>query len=120
LVARVVRGKPVKVAFFGGLGLRRVRDPDAVEGMPGLLIASPLDLAASKVKVVQDRAESKDCLDISRLLESGIGLPEALGAARAVYGPEFNPLPSLKAHCYFGDGDLTSLPGGARTRLAAA
>lgn len=99
--------------------MRRVRDPEDVEGLPGLRIASPLDLAATKVKVVQDRAESKDYLDVSCLLESGIGLPEALGAARAVYGPTFNPLPSLKALCYFGDGDLTSLPGEVRTRLAA-
>jgi Nucleotidyl transferase AbiEii toxin, Type IV TA system len=120
LVSRVERDGPVKVSFFGELGLRRVRDPDTVEGMPGLLIASPLDLAATKVKVVQDRAESKDYLDVSQLLEQGIGLAEALGAARAVYGPTFNPLPSLKALCYFGDGDLASLPRDVRTRLADA
>src|SRR5579864_1077008 len=120
LVSRVDRGGPVKVSFFGGLALRRVRDPQSVEGLPGLRIASPLDLAATKVKVVQDRAESRDYLDVSRLLESGIGLPEALGAARAVYGPTFNPLPSLKALCYFGDGDLTSLAGEVRARLAEA
>jgi hypothetical protein len=120
LVSRVERGGPVKVSFFGGLGLRRVRDPDAVEDLPGLLIASPLDLAATKVKVAQDRAESKDYLDICRLLEHGIGLAEALGAAGAVYGPTFNPLPSLKALCYFGDGDLVSLPHDVRARLAEA
>jgi Nucleotidyl transferase AbiEii toxin, Type IV TA system len=43
-----------------------------------VLYASPLDLAATKVKAVQDRAESKDYLDVSRLLEEGIGLREAL------------------------------------------
>ena len=120
LVSRVERSGPVQVSFFGGLGLRRVRDPDEVEGLPGLFVASPLDLAATKVKVVQDRAESKDYLDVSRLLEHGIGLAEALGAARAVYGPTFNPLPSLKALCYFGDGDLVSLPQDVRARLAEA
>lgn len=31
-----------------------------------------------------------------------------------------NPLPSLKALCCFGDGDLTSLPGEVCTRLAEA
>src|SRR5258708_30713293 len=42
LVCRIDRGAPVKVAFFGGLGLRRVGEPEAVEGLPGLLVASPL------------------------------------------------------------------------------
>jgi hypothetical protein len=120
LVSRIDRCGPVKVSFFGDLGLRRVHDPDAVEGLPGLRIASPLDLAATKVKVVQDRAESKDYLDVSRLLADGLGLAEALGAAGAVYGPTFNPLPSLKALCYFGDGDLMSLPHDVRARLAEA
>lgn len=119
LVCRIERGAPVQVSFFGGLSLRRVRDPDAVAGTPGLHIASPLDLAATKVKVVQDRAESKDYLDIDRLLDDGIALREALGAALAVYGPGFNPLPSLKALCFFADGDLGSLPAAVRDRLVA-
>ncbi|HVR11597.1 MAG TPA: nucleotidyl transferase AbiEii/AbiGii toxin family protein [Thermoanaerobaculia bacterium] len=120
LVSRVDRGGPVKVSFFGGLALRRVRDPQPVEGLPGLRVASPLDLAATKVKVVQDRAESKDYRDIGRLLEEGIGLAEALGAAGAVYGPTFNPLPSLKALCFFGDGDLAGLPQDLRALLVEA
>jgi hypothetical protein len=120
LVARVDRGGPVTVSFFGGLGLRRVRDPEAVDGLPGLRVASPLDLAASKVKVVQDRAEGKDYRDLGRLLEEGIDLADALGAAGAVYGPNFNPLPSLKALCYFDDGDLVTLPPDLRARLVEA
>jgi hypothetical protein len=67
LVAVVERGGPVKVSFFGGLSLRRVRDPEPAEG-PGVLVASLLDLAATKTKAVQDRAEAKDYLDIDRLL----------------------------------------------------
>jgi hypothetical protein len=120
LVCSIDRGGPVKVSFFGGLALRRVRDPDVVEGVPALRVASPLDLAATKVKVVQDRAESKDYLDVSRLLEEGIGLDEMLGAARAVYGPSFNPLLSLKSLCYFGDGDLATLPPEVQARLVDA
>jgi len=120
LVSRVDRDGPVKVSFFGGLALRRVRDPQSVEGLPGLRVASPLDLAATKVKVVQDRAESKDYRDIGRLLEEGIGLAEALGAAGAVYGPTFNPLPSLKALCFFGDGDLAGLTQDLRALLVEA
>src|SRR5262245_42255854 len=56
LVVLAERDGPVKVSFFGGLTLRRVRDPEPAEG-PSVLVASLLDLAATKVKVVQDRAE---------------------------------------------------------------
>jgi hypothetical protein len=119
LVSLVDRGGPVKVSFFGGLTLRRVRDPEPAEGT-GLPIASLLDLAATKIKSVQDRAEAKDYLDVSRLLAEGIALAEALGAARAVFGPAFNPLLSLKALCFFGDGDLSTLPEGIRLQLEAA
>lgn len=119
LVVLAERDGPVKVSFFGGLSLRRVRDPEPAEG-PGILVASLLDLAATKVKVVQDRAEAKDYLDLSRILEEGLELAEALGAALAVYGSSFNPILSLKALSYFGDGDLPSLPEAVRSRLAQA
>jgi len=120
LVSRVERPEgATKVSFFGGLPLRRVEDPEAAADN-GLLIASLLDLAATKVKVVQDRAEAKDYLDLFRILEEGIDISVALGAAQAVYGAVFNPLLSLKALAYFGDGDLRSLPERVRARLAAA
>ena len=51
LVSLVDRGGPVKVSFFGGLRLRRVADPDPGEE-GGIRVASLLDLAATKVKVV--------------------------------------------------------------------
>jgi hypothetical protein len=119
LVSTVDRDGPVKVSFFGGLSLRRVVDPDLAEGA-GISVASLLDLAATKVRVVQDRAEAKDYVDVSRLLEEGIDLSRALGAARAVFGSRFNPLLSLKALSYFADGDLASLPAAVRARLVAA
>jgi hypothetical protein len=119
LVSRIDRNGPVKVSFFGGLTLRRVQDPETLED-PGLAVASLLDLAATKVKVVQDRAEAKDYLDISRILEEGIDLSRALGAAVAVYGEGFNPLLSLKALSYFADGDLVTLSEAVRSRLMKA
>jgi len=119
LVSSVDRDGPVKVSFFGGLAIRRVQDPDRVEG-PGISIAALLDLAATKVKAVQDRAEAKDYVDVDRLLEEGIDLGDALGAARAVYGRPFNPLLSLKALSYFEDGDLSALSEGIRSRLTQA
>jgi nucleotidyltransferase AbiEii toxin of type IV toxin-antitoxin system len=119
LVAVVDRRGPVTVSFFGGLPLSRVADP-ALAGAAGPLVASLLDLAATKVKVVQDRAESKDYLDVARLLDERISLRDALAAALAVYGPTFNPLLSLKALAYFGDGDLPTLPKETRAALAQA
>jgi len=119
LVSLVDRNGPVKVSFFGGLTLRRIQDPEKFED-PRIEIASLLDLAATKVKAVQDRAEAKDYIDISRILEEGIDLSRALGAAVAVYGGGFNPLLSLKALSYFEDGDLSSLPNTVRSRLMGA
>lgn len=119
LTVLVDRGGPVKLSFFGGLSLRRVADPERVIG-PRFWVASLADLAATKVAVVQERAEAKDYLDLDRLLIEGVGLPKALAAARAAYGPRFNPLLTLKALSYFGDGDLSTLSAAVRQRLSAA
>ena len=119
LVSLVDREGRVKVSFFGGLSLRRTLDPER-SAENGIWVASLLDLAATKVKVVQDRAETKDYVDIDRCLEQGIDLREALGAARSIYGPSFNPLLSLKALTYFQDGDLATLPKELQVRLSRA
>jgi hypothetical protein len=109
LVSLVDRGGPVKLSFLGGLPLRRIRDPELAEDA-GIQVASLLDLAATKMAVVQSRAEAKDYRDVSELILAGVGLSEALAAARAAHGPQFNPVLSLKALSFFGDGDLPSLP----------
>ena len=120
LTCRVDRDGPVRVSFFGGLALNRVQDPERVEG-PGLLVASLLDLAATKVQVVQSRASVKDYLDVDALVRlGGIALSQALGAAAAVYGDRFNPILTLKALTFFDDGDLSEIPPVVRDRLAAA
>lgn len=85
----------------------------------GVRVASLLDLAAQKVRVVQVRAERKDYLDLATLIERGITLPRALGAARALY-PEYAPLVTLKALSYFGDGDLDGLPDDVKAAIARA
>jgi hypothetical protein len=114
----VDRGGRVKISFFGGLTLGRVGDvSEAVD--TGVRVASLLDLAAQKVRVVQVRAERKDYLDLATLIDRGITLPRALGAARALY-PEFAPLVTIKALSYFGDGDLDGLPDRVKAALARA
>ena len=111
----VDRGGPVKVSFFGGLTIGRVGQPERCEDNR-VWIASLLDLAAQKMKVILVRAEPKDYCDIYTLLKAGVTLPEALGATKALY-PEFNPVLSLKALAYYGESSLASLPAGVREYL---
>jgi hypothetical protein len=84
-----------------------------------VIVAGLLDLAAQKIKVVQLRAEKKDYLDVCTLLQNGVTLERALGAAQALY-PEFNPMVTLKALTFFDDGDLGTLAESSRSLLVAA
>jgi len=119
LTAIVDREGPVKVSFFGAVGLNRVEDPDVVEEN-GIRVASMIDLVATKLKTVQQRALAKDYLDIASALDAGLGLPPALAAAGAIFGRGFNGALSLKALTYFEDGDLPSLRREARDKLRQA
>jgi hypothetical protein len=120
LSAIVDRGGPVKVSFFGLPDFRRLRPP-CIAPDNRLQVASLLDLAGTKAAVIQQRAESRDYIDIDAIItEGGIDLPTGLAAAAAIYGPQFNPQITLKALSFFGDGDLPRLPEAVRARLAAA
>lgn len=117
LTCRVERDGPILVSFFGELGLGQVAAREQVQGIT-LYVASLLDLAGTKVAVVQQRAEAKDYLDIDGLLQHGITLPTALAAGTVVYGRGFNPLITLKALSYFDD--VPTLAAAVRARLRAA
>jgi hypothetical protein len=119
LTAIVDRNGPVKLSFFGSLGIKRVQDPDIVEEN-GVQIASILDLFASKLKTIQVRAEAKDYRDIVGALNAGLTLAEGLSAAVAIYGREFNGALSLKALTFFEDGDLPRLTPETRKKLLGA
>jgi hypothetical protein len=109
----------VKVSFFGGLTIGRVAEPEpSSDGVAGL--ASPLDLLATKLKVLLQRAERKDYDDVAVLLASGLTLTEGLGAARALYGSAFPVSEALKALVYFADGDLGELPASTQQQLIEA
>jgi hypothetical protein len=108
LTAIVDRDGPVKVSFFGALALNRVHDPDVTEDN-GIQVASLLDVAATKVATIQQRAQAKDYEDVAVILTAGVSLAEAMAAATAVYGGTFNGALSLKALTYFSDGDLPNL-----------
>ena len=118
LPVTVHRAGAVKLSFFG-LTRRRVHDPEVTDD-GAVLVASLLDIAAFKMAVLPERAEAKDYLDVHALLKSGVNLSDALGAAQAVYGGQFNPLITLKALTYFRDGDLPALPEDVKQALRAA
>lgn len=120
LSCEVDRDGPVRLSFFGLPTIEQLLPPIvALEN--NLRVASLLDLAGTKASVVQRRAEAKDYIDIDAMLTDGrIDLPQALAAARAIYGDRFNPQITLKALSYFDDGDVRHLPQPLKDRLARA
>lgn len=106
------------MSFIGGLGLGQVAASEQSNDTL-LHVASLLDLAGTKAAVLQKRAEVKDYLDISAILQrGGIDLPTILAAGTIVHGRKFNPLITLKALSYFDD--VPGLPVEVRTQLARA
>jgi hypothetical protein len=109
----------VFLTFIGGLPWHRVNDPDTSDD--GVTrVASLLDLAATKMRSVWARNEAKDFLDVHALLKSGVSLDDALGAATAVFGEQFEPLISLKSLTHFVGGDLAALPEEVKQALRDA
>lgn len=116
LTAIVDRTGPVKVSFFGGLALNRIQDPDVTPDN-GIQVASLLDVAATKLATIQQRAQARDYEDIAAIIAAGISLSDALAAASTAYGKQFNGALSLKALTYFADGDLPQLSSGTQEQL---
>jgi hypothetical protein len=110
---------PVRLSLFGGLTFGRVGSPQWTSD-DLVLVASPIDLLGHKLKVIQQRAESKDYRDIAALLAAGHNLAEGLGAASALYGNTFAPMEALRALTFFGDGDLPTLPQTVQDSLMQA
>ena len=109
LEAFVNRGGIVKVAFFGGLDtLRRVEDPRQAAGSR-VQVASLVDLAGMKMRVIQMRATWKDYVDIHTLVSHGIDLPTGLAAAKAI-DRSFDAAISVRALQFYGDGTLDRVP----------
>lgn len=117
LVVRTAEG--VLLSFFGGIDNGRVGEPDTAPEN-GLPVASALDLLATKLKTILQRAAAKDYADIAALLRSGLALERGLGAARALYGPGYPSMESVRALCWFGDGDLDTLAEDDRRLLTDA
>jgi Nucleotidyl transferase AbiEii toxin, Type IV TA system len=118
LSVTVDRGGLVQLSYFGGLGIGQVAPAENVEG-PEFKVASLIDLAGTKAKVLPERIEARDYLDIHALLtKGGIPLAEMLAAARLIYGDHFNPLLTLKALAYHEDFTLAELSKRVRADLS--
>jgi hypothetical protein len=116
LTVQINRQGLVKLSFFGGLDLGRVGEPDkTADGV--LSVASLLDLAGTKAAVVYQRAERKDYIDLLAIVNNGLNLAQAMAAARAIYGAQYNPALTLKALTHFGDGDLPKLTPEQKNQL---
>lgn len=116
LEAFVDRGGLVKVAFFGGLDtLRRVEDPRRASGSR-VKTASLVDLAGMKMRVIQARGSWKDYIDIHTLAAHGIDVLTGLAAAKAI-DRNFDPIISIRALQFFGDGTLDRVPASMQRDL---
>lgn len=113
-----VRVEGVWISLFG-VDLATAAPP-AVAVDSGLPVASLLDVGATKLQTIIDRAESKDYVDIDAVLASGLDLSDLLGAAQVIFGARFAPMLALKAMTSFEDGDLPGLPAVVRGRLTTA
>ncbi len=72
------------------------------------------------LKVIQDRAEKKDYIDIVEFLKQGYEFSYALAAAITVYRNTFKPQITLRAAVSFNDGDLSLLARDDRQILEKA
>ncbi len=111
--------RAVQISFFGTITNGRVGVPELTDD-GSVLVASPADLLAFKVKVILQRVEAKDYQDIARMLAAGGSLAHALSAARTLFGTAFQPMESLKALTCFNGGDLLTLSPAVRETILAA
>lgn len=108
---------PVKLSFFGGVDFGRVDAPQlSDDGV--LLAASVRDLMATKLKVLFDRVEPKDYIDIAEMLARGYKLDEGINDALALF-PSLSPGICLKTLSYFDLPRLTGLTHECRQTLSS-
>lgn len=117
--AVLLQSGEVKLSFFGRISFGRIGVPElTADGV--VQVASLDDLLATKLKVLLQRVEAKDYVDIALLLRYGVVLDRGLSGASLLFGPTFQPSECLKALVYFHGGDLETLPLDLQQTLIAA
>lgn len=108
----------LKVSCFT-VGVGRVGTPEwTSDGVA--LVASLRDLMAFKLKVLLQRIEHRDYLDIHAMIENGCSLQDGLSSAKALFGRAFQPSEALKTLTWFEGGDLAELSAEVKTSLIQA
>lgn len=108
--------RSVQLSFFGGIDFGIVNNPlTTSDGV--LKVASLDDLMANKLKVIMQRVEVKDYVDIAAMISCGVSLAKGLASARTMFGSAFSPMDCLKALTYFKGSDLGDLDHGVRDFL---
>ncbi|MGO9619371.1 MAG: hypothetical protein ACLP6W_23520 [Bryobacteraceae bacterium] len=79
-------------------------------------MASLIDLAGMKMRVSQVRGSWKDYVDIHTLVSHGVDVPTGLAAAQAI-DPSFDPITSVRALLFYGDGTLNRVPAAMQRDL---
>ena len=111
--------RPVKVSFFGGLGLPVLERPDRPDPN-GIVVASLHDLAGTKAKVINQRVELRDYEDVATLLDAGMTLPEIVAAAIAIFPGQVDYATTVSAITYFEDGEAKLFPEPLKKKLRSA
>jgi len=106
----------VKLSFFGGIDFGRIGEPEFTEDET-LLVASLKDLLATKVKVLMQRIEKRDYIDIAAMVSHGVSLAEGLAGASSLFGKEFSPSDCLRALQYFDEPSLGDMEDSIKQAL---
>jgi hypothetical protein len=92
LALRLGHRQSLDFDFFGRRELDPLTFPDTVDFLKD---ARVIQRDRNTLSVIVERGGpvqvSKDCRDIDALIAAGIDLPQALAAAKAIYGASFNP-----------------------------
>ena len=77
-------------------------------------------LPEAQRKVLMQRIEKKDYVDIAALISHGVSLEEGLAGASLLFGKEFSPPECLRALQYFDEPSLSDLDGSVKRSLKEA
>lgn len=110
--------EPVKLSFFGGFENGRINPPLTTDDRI-LRVASLEDLMGHKLKVILQRVEAKDYIDIACVLNSGLSLEKGLSCVLTLW-PHAPIQEIVRALTYFQEGNFSELNDLSRQTLIKA